>query len=106
MQYGPFESPGGAVYVYSLSVILFTQKSVERHGNPTKLFDKMNLNTPVSDSSDFCKDQDYAWQGEGCNKSLLKAIFAPAGHEEIPGNAVFPGILVVATGLEPVTPSM
>ena len=55
MQYGRFEPPGGAVYVYSLSVIPFTKKSVERNGNPTKLFDKINLNTPVSDSSDFCK---------------------------------------------------
>ena len=63
MQYGPFESPGGAVYVYSLSVILFTQKSVEQNGNPTKLFDKMNLNTLVSDSSDFCKNQDYVQLG-------------------------------------------
>ena len=106
MQYGGFAPPGGVVHIYSLSVILFTQKSVARSGNPTKLFDKMNLNTLIFDSSDFCKDQDYAWQGEGCNKSLFKAIFAPAGHEEIPGNAVFPGILVVATGLEPVTPSM
>ena len=55
MQYGRFEPPGGAVYVYSLSVILFTKKSVERNGNPTKLFDKMNLNFLVFDSSDFCK---------------------------------------------------
>ena len=63
MQYGRFEPPGGAVYVYSLSVILFTKKSVEQNGNPTKLFDKMNLNTPVSDSSDFWKDQDQAKRG-------------------------------------------
>lgn len=55
MQYGRFEPPGGTVYVYSLSVILFTKKSVEQNGNPTKLFDKMNLNIPISESSDFCE---------------------------------------------------
>ena len=65
MQYGGFAPPGGAVHMNSLSVILFTQKSVARIGNPTKLFDKMNLNTPVSDSSDFWKDQDQAKRGSG-----------------------------------------
>ena len=60
MQYGGFASPSGTVQIYSLSVILFTQKSVARIGNPTKLFDKMNLNTSISDSSEFCKSQDYA----------------------------------------------
>ena len=60
MQYGGFAPTGVVVHIYSLSVILFTQKSVARDGNPTKLFDKMNLNTPISDSSDFCKSQVYA----------------------------------------------
>lgn len=75
MQYGPFESPGGAVYVYSLSVILFTQKSVERHGNPTKLFDKMNLNTPVSDSSDFCKCKNNGHQVRRPQQTGFEGVF-------------------------------
>ena len=43
---------------------------------------------------------------EGGKRRVSRDIIALARHEEIPGNAVFPGILVVATGLEPVTPSM
>ena len=63
MQYGGFVPPGGVVHIYSLSVILFTQKSVARSANPPKLFDKMNPNTLISDSSDFCKYKSYAQKG-------------------------------------------
>jgi hypothetical protein len=77
MQYGGFAPPGGAVHMNSLSVILFTQKSVARSGNPTKLFDKINLNTLISDSSDFCKMQNYAQQGRRLQLIGLEGDFCP-----------------------------
>jgi hypothetical protein len=78
MQYGGFAPPGGAVHMNSLSVILFTQKSVARIGNPTKLFDKMNPNTTISDSSDFCKNHDYAQQGRRRQEVRFEGYYCPS----------------------------
>ena len=75
MQYGGFAPPGGTVRMYSLPVILFTQKSVARSGNPTKLFDKMNLNTPVSDSSDFCKCKNNGHQVRRPQQTGFEGVF-------------------------------
>ena len=75
MQYWGFVPPGGAVHMCSLSVILFTQKSVARSENPTKLFDKMNLNTPVSDSSDFCKCKNNGHQVRRPQQTGFEGVF-------------------------------
>ena len=72
---GGFVPPGGVVHIYSLSVILFTQKSVARSGNPTKLLDKMNQNIPISESSDFCKCKNNGHQVRRPQQTGFEGVF-------------------------------